>query len=179
MMVNRYVRILMILGMVAVLCGTVGAATGTGVENQAMAVGDYPACTAPCECMAESTAALRWGAAGYEMCSKTLCGQSADAMVQYYCIHQVGSTVAAPKVTTKTATTTAVTTKAAPPPVPTTVLQQTVQTQVSSGVATASPSPSYTWPAAGAATQKSPAGIATSLTAIGAALLAAAGMRRK
>lgn len=178
-MVNRYVRILVIFGMVAVMCGTGSAATGIGVETQAMAVGDYPACTAPCECMAESTAALRWGAAGYEMCSKTLCGQSADAMVQYYCIHQVGSTVAAPKVTTKAETTTAVTTKAAPPPVPTTVSQQAVQTQVSADLVTATPSPSYTWPAAGAATQKSPAGIATSLAAIGAALLAAPRMRRK
>jgi hypothetical protein len=169
MMGNRYVRILVIFGMVAVMCGTVSAATGIGVETQAMAVGEYPVCTAPCECIAESTAALRWGATGYEMCSKTLCGQSADAMVQYYCIHQVGSTVAAPAVTTKAVTTTAVTR----------VSQQTVQTQVSSAEVTANPSPSYTWPAAGVVTKKSPVGIATSLAAIGAALLAAAAMRRK
>ena len=42
--------------------------------------------------MSESAAIAQWGVNGYEMCSKTVCGQSADAMVQYYCIHQVGST---------------------------------------------------------------------------------------
>jgi len=44
--------------------------------------------------MSETVAIQRWGADGWERCSKTVCGQSADAMVQYYCIHQSGSSVA-------------------------------------------------------------------------------------
>jgi hypothetical protein len=44
-------------------------------------------------------AAQRWGAEGYETCSKSICGQSADAMTQYYCIHQIGGT-SSPAVTT-------------------------------------------------------------------------------
>jgi len=43
--------------------------------------------------MSETAAIQRWGADGWERCSKTVCGQSADAMVQYYCIHQSGSSV--------------------------------------------------------------------------------------
>ena len=161
MLWNRYVRILVVLGMVAVMFGTVSAATDIVAQTQAASVGAYPVCTAPCECMAESTAAARWGASGYEMCSKTLCGQSADAMVQYYCFHQVGSTVAAPAVTT--------TAQAAVP-------LQTVQAQVTSAAIPAAPSPAA--PVAGITT-KSPVGMITILAAIGAALLAAAGMRRK
>ena len=44
-------------------------------------------------------AAQRWGAEGYETCSKSICGQSPDAMTQYYCIHQIGGT-SSPSVTT-------------------------------------------------------------------------------
>jgi hypothetical protein len=147
-MVNRYIRILVMVGMVAVICGTAGAA-GVGViaETHVTSGAEYPACTAPCECMAESTAIAQWGVTGYEMCSKSICGQSADAMVQYHCIHQAGSTAAV--------TTTA-----------------PVQVPVASTAIPASP------PAA-ATTQKSPAGIATSLAAIGAALLAGAPVIRK
>ncbi len=89
---NRYVGIILILGMVAILCGTVGAA-GVGIiaETHVTSGVSAPVCTAPCECMAESAAIAQWGVNGYEMCSKTVCGQSADAMVQYHCIHQVGS----------------------------------------------------------------------------------------
>jgi hypothetical protein len=145
---NRYVGIILILGMVAIGCGTVGAA-GMGIiaETHVTSGADAPVCTAPCECMAESAAIAQWGVNGYEMCSKTVCGQSADAMVQYHCIHQVGSTVSA-------ATTAA------------------VQVPVSSAAIP-------TAPAAAATTQKSPSGIVTLLSAIGAALLAAPGMRRK
>ena len=91
---NRYVGIILILGMVAILCGTVSAA-GVGIiaETHVTSGVEAPVCTAPCECMSESTAIAQWGVNGYEMCSKTVCGQSADAMVQYHCIHQVGSTV--------------------------------------------------------------------------------------
>jgi len=90
---NRYVGIILILGMVAILCGTVSAA-GVGIiaETHVTSGAEAPVCTAPCECMSESAAIAQWGVNGYEMCSKTVCGQSADAMVQYHCIHQVGST---------------------------------------------------------------------------------------
>jgi len=82
--------------MVAIVCGTAGA-DGVGIiaETHVTSGAEYPACTAPCECMAESAAIAQWGATGYEMCSKSICGQSADAMVQYHCIHQAGSTVSA------------------------------------------------------------------------------------
>lgn len=95
MLGNRYVRIVVILGMVAIMCGTVGADMGIVAGTRVTSGVEAPACTAPCECMSESTAVMQWGADGYEMCSKTICGQSADAMVQYYCIHQFGGSVAA------------------------------------------------------------------------------------
>jgi hypothetical protein len=98
--------------------------------------------------MAESNAIAQWGVNGYELCSKTICGQSADAMVQYHCIHQSASTAA-------------LVATSAPAQVP-----------VQSAAAPATP------PAAGI-TQKSPVGIATVIAAMGAALLAAAAMRRK
>ncbi len=92
MMVNRYVRIVVILGMIAVMCGTVSASMGIIAETHETSGVEAPACTAPCECMSESVATQRWGVNGYEICSKTICGQSADAMVQYHCIHQAWST---------------------------------------------------------------------------------------
>ena len=95
MLWNRYVRILVILGMVAVLCGMVTAQVGIIAETHVTSGVEAPVCTAPCECISESAAIARWGVNGYEMCSKTVCGQSADAMVQYNCIHQVGSTAPA------------------------------------------------------------------------------------
>jgi hypothetical protein len=148
-MLQQYVRILLILGMVAVMCGTVSA-EGMGIiaETHVTSGVEAPVCTAPCQCMAESSAIAQWGVNGYEMCSKTICGQSADAMVQYHCIHQSASP-AAPVATS------------APAQVP-----------VQSAAVPAAP------PAAGI-TQKSPVGIATVLAAIGAVLLIAAGMRRK
>ena len=145
MMVNRYVRIVVILGMIAVMCGTVSASMGIIAETHETSGVEAPACTAPCECMSESVATQRWGVNGYEICSKTICGQSADAMVQYHCIHQVAGTVPATN---------------APAQVP---------------VASAAPPAA---PAAAGATQKSPAGVATLLAAIGTAVLAA-GVRRK
>jgi hypothetical protein len=176
MMGNRYIRIIIILGMVAVVCGTVNAvAVGVVANTQAMSVGAYPVCTAPCECISESTAAIRWGAAGYERCDKTICGQDARGDVQYYCIHKIGSTVsAATAVSTVTvsAATTAVTTTA-----PVTVSQETVNAPVTSAAVPATPSPALL--ETGAVTRKSPVGIATILAAIGAALLAASGMPRK
>ena len=91
-MVQQYVRILLILGMVAVMCSTVSAATSIGATNENPGLGSPNVCTAPCECISMNEAAQRWGPEGYEMCSKSICGQSADAMTQYYCIHQVGGT---------------------------------------------------------------------------------------
>lgn len=148
-MIQKYFRVLLILGMIAVMCSAVNA-EGMGIvaETRETSGIDAPVCSAPCQCMAETAAIAQWGVNGYEMCSKTICGQSADAMVQYHCIHQTAST-AAPAVTS------------APAQVP-------VQ---SAAVPAAS--------LAAGITQKSPVGIVTVLAAMGAALLAAAAMRRK
>lgn len=95
MMLNRYVRIVVVLGMIAVMSGMVSAEMGIIAETHVTSGVEAPVCTAPCECISESAAIARWGVNGYEMCSKTICGQSADASVQYHCIHQVGSTASA------------------------------------------------------------------------------------
>jgi len=96
MIMNRYVRILVVLGMVVFMGGVVNAA-GVGIiaETHETSGVSAPGCTAPCECISLTEAMNRWGADGYDYCSKTVCGQSADAMTQYYCIHQAGSSVAA------------------------------------------------------------------------------------
>jgi hypothetical protein len=92
---NRYIRIVVVLGMVVFMfCGVNAAAVGIIAETHETSGVSAPVCTAPCECISESAAIAQWGVNGYEMCSKTICGQSADAMVQYYCIHQAASTVA-------------------------------------------------------------------------------------
>lgn len=147
MMCNRYTRILFVLGIIAITCGAVYAAEiNVGTEPHVTSGVEAPACTVPGdECISETAAIEKWGVNGYEMSSKTICGQTADAMVQYFCIHPLGaaapgSTPAAP-----------VNTGAAAPAAPT----------------------------AAAATQKASVHAATILAAIGAALLAAAGMRRK
>ena len=115
MTAKRYMWIVMVIGMLAAMCGTAGAGMGIIAETHETSVGEYLTCTPPCECISEATAALRWGAAGYERCSKTICGQTSDASVQYYCIHQVGSTAA----------TTAPLTTTEPPAVPTTAAAAT------------------------------------------------------
>lgn len=138
-MIQKYARILFILGMIAVMCGTVSA-EGMGIiaETRETSGVNAPACSAPCECLSLTQAMQRWGADGYDYCSKTVCGQSANADVQYYCLHQTGSSAAAP-----------------------------VSGQAPGGAVPA------------AAGQKSPAGIATVIAAIGGVLLAGAGLRRK
>lgn len=98
-MTEKYVRIIIILCMVAVMCGTGSAAVGIIAETQTISAGQPPACTAPCECLSENEAALRWGVEGYERCSKSICGQSANANIPYYCMHQIGGT-SSPAVTT-------------------------------------------------------------------------------
>ena len=96
-MIQKYARILFILGMIAVMCGTVSA-EGMGIiaETHETSGVNAPACSAPCECLSLTQAMQRWGTDGYDYCSKTVCGQSANADVQYYCLHQTGSSAAAP-----------------------------------------------------------------------------------
>jgi hypothetical protein len=146
---NYSLRTVMVLLVLALLCGVVHAA-GIGIvaETHETSGAGAPVCTAPCECISETAAIAKWGTTGYDKCSKTVCGQSADAMVQYYCFYQVGG--AAPAATMAPA-------------------------QVAAPAAAA---PAAAAPAAGV-TQKSPVNAATILAAIGAALLAAAGMRRR
>jgi hypothetical protein len=94
-MIQTYGKILFVLMVLAALCGTVSA-EGMGIiaETHVTSGAEAPVCTPPCQCMAESSAIAQWGVNGYEMCSKTICGQSADAMVQYHCIHQSASPAA-------------------------------------------------------------------------------------
>jgi len=82
--------------MAAFLCGTVSAA-GMGIiaETHETSGVNAPVCSAPCECISITEAMHRWGDNGYDYCGKTVCGQSADAMVQYYCMHQVASSAPA------------------------------------------------------------------------------------
>ena len=94
-MIQKYARILFILGMTAVICSTVSAVS-IGAEPHVTSGADAPVCSAPCECLSLTQAMQRWGTEGYDYCSKTVCGQSANADVQYYCLHQAGSTAAAP-----------------------------------------------------------------------------------
>jgi hypothetical protein len=148
MLWNRYVRIVLVLGMIAVMYSPAGAAAMSIIAETHETSGvSAPVCTAPCECMSLTQAMQRWGADGYDYCSKTVCGQSANADVQYYCLHQVASS--APAATNAPA-------------------QVTVQSAAVPAT-----------PAAAGVTQKSPVDTAAILAAIGAAALAAAGMRRK
>jgi len=169
---DAYIRIAIIIGMVAVMCGTVSAGVGIVVQTQATSVGEYPVCTAPCECISESTASLRWGAEGYEKCSKTICGQDNGGNVQYYCIHQVGGTVAASATAIATVTTTLAAGTAA-----TGAVQDTMVNAPGTSIAIPA-TPSSAWPAADAVPQKTPAGIFTIFAAAGVALLVSRGMRR-
>lgn len=185
-MVQQYVRIVVIIGMLAVMCGTVSAAMGIGAENPNPSAGaSYPVCTAPCECISMNEAAQRWGAEGYETCSKSVCGQSANAMTQYYCLHQIGGSSGSSSSTKGSSlliggTTTAP--AAAATIAQTAAVQQTVtvpaQTQVQT-LAPANPAPATTYQTPYPIQTKSPVGIATILAAIGVVLLAAAGLRKK
>lgn len=147
---NGFVRIVLILLVLAFLCGSV-TAVGVGIvaETHETSGAVAPACPAACECMSETAAIAKWGTTGYESCSKTICGQSADAMVQYYCFHPIGG--AAPAATNKPA-------------------------QAAAPAAAAPAAPAA--PAA-AATQKSPVESATVIASVGAALASAFALRRK
>jgi hypothetical protein len=94
-MIQKYARILLILGMTAMMCSTVSAVS-IGAEPHVTSGVDAPACSAPCECLSLTQAMQRWGTDGYDYCSKTVCGQSANADVQYYCLHQSASSAAPP-----------------------------------------------------------------------------------
>lgn len=170
LMRERYIVICVILGMAAVMCGTVDAGVKLRVETQAVSVGEYPVCTTPCECITESTAAMRWGAQGYEKCSKTICGQDAGGDIQYYCIHQAVNTVPVsknvPAVTVATATT-----------LPAMVQETPANAAGASAAITATPSSA--WPAADAVPKKTPVGMVIIPAAIGAALLVFHGWNRK
>lgn len=178
---HQYVKILLLLGLLAAMCGTVSAAMGIIAETHDTSSGSTPVCTAPCECISEADAAARWGAEGYDRCSKTICGQSANAMVQYYCFHQIGGTSSAlPTGNTIAATSAAALQVTSQGPIQTagqTTVQEPVQTPAQAPVTTvaaaASPSASYTWPAPGATPQqRSPVGVITIFAAIGIVFLA-------
>jgi hypothetical protein len=232
-MLQQYIRILLILGMLAAVCGTVSASVGVIAETQTIGIGVPPVCTAPCECISENEAAQRWGTEGYERCSKTICGQSPNADIPYYCLHQVGGTTSQSLTScqapcecmgegaaqarwgangytqcSKTmcgqdattggtfarycfrqwgstlviggaATTVPATVSQATVQPPAQTLAQMQQPAQTGAAAPATPTPSYNWPSPGAVQQRTPVGVATILAAIGAASLAAAGMRRK
>lgn len=175
-MVNRIVRIVIILGMVAVMCVAVDAEVKPGVETQAGSVGEYPVCTAPCECITERTAAMRWGAQGYEKCSKTICGQDAGGDIQYYCIHQAGSAVSVSK-SVPSVTLAPMTTASAATTITVTMVQETTVNAL--GTSREPATPGSTWPAAHAVPQKTPLALTTVLAAVCVALLAVDRMRRK
>lgn len=103
-MLQQYIRLLLILGMLAAVCGTANAAVGIIAETQTQEVGAPPVCTAPCECISENEAAQRWGAEGYDRCSKTICGQSANGNIPYYCLHQIGGSTASTVAASSTVT---------------------------------------------------------------------------
>jgi len=178
-MVHQYVKILLLLGMLAAVCGTASAAMGIVAETHDTSSGSTPVCTAPCECISEADAATRWGAEGYDRCSKTICGQSANAMVQYYCFHQIGGTSSAtPAGNTIAATSAAALQVTSQIPLQSqTTIQAPVQTPAqvpaTSATAAAGASPSYTWPAPGVTPQqRSPVGLPISIAAVGIALIA-------
>ena len=96
MRANQFIRIVVVLAMAAVMCWTVHAASvGVIAETHVTSGAEAPACPPSYQCMAESDAIKAWGLDGYEKEeTKTICGQSADAMVQYYCIRQISAPAA-------------------------------------------------------------------------------------
>jgi hypothetical protein len=90
MMGERYFRILVIIGLFAAICSAASAATEPASVRYAQLVTPTtapPACTAPCECMANGSAQEKWGVNGYTQCSQTPCGRAATtvAVIPYYC----------------------------------------------------------------------------------------------
>lgn len=90
-MVDRYFRILGILGLIAVVCGAAGAVAvpllGAVIPATTTPATAVPVCQAPCECMSEGSAQARWGVNAYVQCSRTACGhaQTTTALINYYC----------------------------------------------------------------------------------------------
>lgn len=177
MIMNQNVRIVVVLGMLAILCGTASAAMGIGATNENPSAGAaYPACPATCECISMNEAAQRWGAEGYELCSKSICGESANAMTQYYCIHQIGGS-SGPSSYTKGSSTLIGGTTTAPAAAATTAqtaaVQQTVSVPAQTQVQTQAPAnPATPVQTPYPIQTKSPVGVTTLIAAIGIVLLA-------
>jgi hypothetical protein len=94
---NRYFRVLVILGFLAVVCNPAGAAAALQTVNYAQLVTTTtaaPVCAAPCECMAQASATATWGANGYTQCSKTVCsrGPVNGVITPYYCFKPLVTT---------------------------------------------------------------------------------------
>ncbi len=156
--------------LVAVMFSAGGAAAMSVIaETQTISNAEYPVCTAPCECISEYEAATRWGAEGYETCSKSICGQTADAMLQFYCIHQKGAGSALTGMTAAPTTPpeqTQVMVSPEPPGTPETTETVILITPLST-------------PPAAIATKQSPAGAVVIPALIGAVLLAVCGKRKE
>lgn len=92
--------VFLILGLMAGMCcaPAAGAVTGPLMPADAAVVTTTapPLCPAPCECMAEGSAAAKWGADGYTQCSRTVCGRAATAtaVIPYYCFRPVATATA-------------------------------------------------------------------------------------
>ena len=89
-MQDRYIGILIVLGLFVVACSPAGAAAAVQTLNYARLVTTTtaaPVCTAPCECMAQTSATAKWGANGYSQCSQTICGRGSvnGVITPYYC----------------------------------------------------------------------------------------------
>ncbi len=91
MMKDGYFRILVIFGLAVVVCGAAGAGAvpllGAYIPVVTTTTTAASVCTAPCECMAQSSATAKWGANGYTQCSKTICsrGPVNGVITPYYC----------------------------------------------------------------------------------------------
>jgi len=100
-----HLGILVFLGFLVVVCSPVGAEAALQTVNYAQLVtttAAAPVCAAPCECMAQSGAAAKWGANGYTQCSKTICsrGPVNGVITPYYCFRPLVTTTEAVPVCT-------------------------------------------------------------------------------
>jgi len=94
---DRFVGILVILGLMVVVCCPANAAAAVQTLDYVQLVTKttaVPVCSAPCECMAQASAMAKWGANGYSQCSQTKCGQAPTlaAVIPYYCYNPLTST---------------------------------------------------------------------------------------
>lgn len=101
MIEKRYPGIVLILGLMVVVCSPAGAATAQLSTEYAQLVTTTtaaPACTAPCECMAQSGAVSKWGANGFTQCSQTICsrGPVNGVITPYYCFRPLVTPITTP-----------------------------------------------------------------------------------